>query len=70
MRAVGGGVEQIFRECTADAEGGGWRPEYKALRDYIESLPGWDGRLPFNPVARATHNAYANSVLRVLLQVA
>lgn len=70
VRAVGGGVEQIFRECTADAEGGGWRPEYKALRDYIESLPGWDGRLPFNPVARATHNAYANSVLRILLQVA
>lgn len=70
VRAVGGGVEQIFRECTADAEGGGWRPEYKALRDYIESLPGWDGRLPFNPVTRATHNAYANSVLRVLLQVA
>lgn len=70
VRAVGGGVEQIFRECTADAEGGGWRPEYQALRDYIESLPGGDGRLPFNPVARATHNAYANSVLRVLLQVA
>ena len=70
VRDVGGGVEQIFRECTADAEGGGWRPEYKAIRDYIESLPGWDGRLPFNPVTRATHNAYANSVLRVLLQVA
>ena len=70
VRAVGGGVEQILRECTADAEGGGWRPEYKALRDYIESLPGWDGRLPFNQVTRATHNAYANSVLRVLLQVA
>jgi hypothetical protein len=69
VRAVGGGVEQIFRECTADAEGGGWRPEYKAISDYIESLPGWDGRLPFNPVTRATHNAYANSVLRVLLQV-
>jgi hypothetical protein len=70
VRAVSGGVEQIFRECTADAEGGGWRPEYKAISEYIESLPGWDGRLPFNPVTRATHNAYANSVLRVLLQVA
>ena len=68
VRAVGG-VEQIFRECTADAEGAGWRPEYKALRDYIESLPGWDGRLPFNPVTRATHNAYADSLLRVLLGV-
>lgn len=70
VRALGGGVEQIFRECRADAEGGGWRPEYKAISEYIESLPGWDGRLPFNPVTRATHNAYANSVLRVLLQVA
>lgn len=72
VRAIGGGMEQIYRECTADAEGPGgqWRPEYKALRQYIESLPGWDGRLPFNPVTRATHNAYANSVLRVLLQIA
>lgn len=70
VRAVGGGVEQIFRECTAEASGGGWRSEYKALSDYIEALPGWDGRLPFNPVTRATHNAYSNSVLRVLLQVA
>lgn len=72
VRAVGGGMEQMYRECTADAEGPGegWRPEYKALKEYIDSLPGWDGRLPFNPVTRATHNAYANSVLRVLLQVA
>lgn len=69
VRAVDGGIEQIFRECTADAEGGDRRPEYKALRAYVESLPGWDGWLPFNPVTRALHNAYANSVLRVLLQV-
>lgn len=72
VQALGSGAEQLYRECASDAEGpgGGWRPEYKAIRQYIESLPGWDGRLPFNPVTRATHNAYANSVLRVLLRVA
>lgn len=67
----GRNLEQLYRDCASDAEapGGGWRPEYEALRAYVDSLPGWDGRLPFNGITIATHNSVASIILGVLNRV-
>lgn len=68
----GRNIEQMYRECLAeeDSSGSGWRPQYKALRAYVDSLPSWDGRLPFHDVTAATHNSVSRVVLAALNRVA
>lgn len=67
----GRGLEELYRECRHDAEtvNGSWRPQFNGLRSYIESLPGWDGRLPFADMMVATHNSYVSRALSVLMRV-
>lgn len=67
----GRGLEDLYRECRHDAENvnGGWRAQFQALRAYVESLPGWDGRLPFSDMMVASHNSYVTRELSVLMRV-
>lgn len=68
----GRGLEDLYRECRRDAEtvNGSWRVQFNCLRTYVESLPGWDGRLPFSDMMVATHNSYVTRALGVLMRVA
>ncbi|WP_069048641.1 hypothetical protein [Hydrogenophaga sp. RAC07] len=68
----GKGLEDLYRECRHDAEtvNGSWRVQFNGLRSYVESLPGWDGRLPFADMMVATHNSYVADELSVLMRVA
>lgn len=68
----GRGLEDLYRECRHDAEtvNGSWRAQFGGLRSYVESLPGWDGRLPFADMMLATHNSYVARELSVLMRVA
>lgn len=68
---TGRNIERMYRECLADAESsaGGWRPEYQALRDYVDNLPAWDGRLPFHDVTMATHGSIAGVIMRTLTRI-
>lgn len=68
---TGRNIERMFRECLADAESSsdGWRPEYQALRDYVDNLPAWDGRLPFHDVTMATHGSVAGVIMRTLTRI-
>lgn len=67
----GRGLESLYRECRHDAEvvHGSWRVQFNALKVYVESLPGWDGRLPFADVMVATHDSYVVRALAVLMRV-
>ena len=67
----GRGLEDLYRECRHDAEtvNGSWREQFNNLRTYVESLPGWDGRLPFSDMMVATHNSYVARSLSVLMRV-
>lgn len=67
----GRGLEDLYRECRHDAEtvNGSWRDQFNNLRSYVESLPGWDGRLPFSDMMVATHNSYVTRPLSVLMRV-
>lgn len=65
------GIESLYRECRTEAEEGrnGWPPQYAALRSYVESQAGWDGRLPMSDRVLSSHAAYVSAIMRVLLNV-
>lgn len=67
----GRGLEDLYRECRHDAENvnGSWRTQFFGLRSYVESLPGWDGRLPFSDMMVASHNSFVTRELSVLMRV-
>lgn len=67
----GRGLENLYRECRHDAETvhGSWRAQFTALKAYVESLPGWDGRLPFADMMIATHDSHVARALAVLMRV-
>lgn len=70
LQTLGAGTEQLFRELEGSSGSDVPDGPRKALRAYVESLPGWDGRMPFNDVTRASHNANMSSVRRVLMLAA
>lgn len=65
------GMESLYRECRTEAEdvGKGWPPQYAALRNYVETQAGWDGRLPMSERVLSSHAAYVSAIMKVLLNV-
>lgn len=64
------GIENLYRQVrTISDSGAGWPKQCHALRVYVESLPGWDGRLPMPDMTLASHALNAEMILAELLRV-
>lgn len=64
------GLEALYRQVRAISDSGaGWPAQCNQLQAYVESLPGWDGRLPMADMTLASHGLNAELILGILLRV-